>query len=72
MTVKVIAVSKNVATYSVCLVGDSSGMILAYLKKDRVKTIKENDVVRLLNVRGMRGKPKDGYFDKEIMYLDSL
>ncbi len=56
MTVKVVSIVNNVANYSLCLVGDSSGMILAYLRKDKVKNIKELDVVRLLNVRGMRGK----------------
>lgn len=48
-----------------CSVADSSGMMLAYLKKDRVKDIKEKDVVRLLHVRGCRGILKTGHLGQD-------
>lgn len=42
-----------------CQVGDSSGLMLAYLKtSSRLKSIREGDVVRLLRVKGCRGMEK--------------
>jgi hypothetical protein len=56
MCVKVTAVIYEESNRVFCQVGDSSGLMLAYLKKDRLSSIKEGDVVRLLSVTGVRGK----------------
>jgi len=60
MTVKVVTIINIKDNYTLCLVGDSSGMMLAYLRKDKVKTIQKSDVVRLVNIWGVRGKSKEG------------
>ena len=59
MYVKVTAVIYTVKDRVFCQVGDSSGLMLAYLKlTHRMPKISEGDVVRLLQVRGVRGRGK--------------
>jgi hypothetical protein len=56
-----------------CQVGDSSGLMMAYLKtSSRLKSIREGDVVRLIRAKGCRGmeKAKKKEFGEEIIYID--
>ena len=55
MTVEVVTVISESSSGAFCIVGDSSGMIMAYLKKETPKSISSLDIVRLQDVRGIRG-----------------
>ena len=54
MYVKVIAVLRDQSDCSLCRVADSSGSILALLKKGRVNSFKDGVVVRLIRVKATR------------------
>jgi hypothetical protein len=54
-----------------CQVGDSSGRMLAYLKKESMKTINEGDVVKLMKVTAKRGVDPNKQIKEEIFYLDT-
>jgi len=60
MYVQIVTILEDDSKRVFCIVGDSSGQMLAYLNKSTLKHIKEGDVVRLIGVMGVRGKHKVG------------
>lgn len=54
-----------------CQVGDSSGLMLAYLKKDKM-VIKEGDVVTLRKITAKKGPEPNKLMNEDIIYLDTF
>ena len=72
MYVQVVTIFEEKNELVFCFVGDSSGQMLAYLKKSHRKPqIKEGEVVRLLHVVGIRGKQKGSTHKGDILYIDT-
>ena len=51
-----------------CQVGDSSGRMLAYIKKDKLM-IKDGDVLKLRKITAKKGPDPNRFLDGVIIYL---
>lgn len=56
MIVKVMFILNEWTTGAFCQVGDSSGLMFAYLKKDGMKAITEGSVVKITHLTAKRGQ----------------
>lgn len=70
MIVKVAFILNEWTDKLFCQVGDSSGLMLAYLKKDRM-VIKEGDVVKLSKITARKGPEPNKLMNEDIIYLDT-
>jgi hypothetical protein len=55
-----------------CQVGDSSGLMFAYLKRDGMKAITEGSVVKITHLTAKRGQEPNKLIQEEIFYLDTF